>query len=267
MINVVFDNYTKGILKQVFTPVVNVVGLSASLDVGKIDCLIIGAERRKELRKMFLTNYSDDLSFDKEEEQKYWNNYLLENNTLLEHAKIGDAIRIWGCDTASSLCGYYYVVHELMNYNCAITLVKLPEWSFNTEQTKHLVDWNELPIEDWPNSLLHEYQISMSLKRAIATEWIRLKKENAPLRVSINNRLYSANDSFYDGFILSEVGNQDTKVSQLIICLMKKYRFGLGDWFFAERIQVLLKLGKLICVQESPWFYNNIIRKETLSNS
>ena len=94
-------------------------------------------------------------------------------------------------------------------------------------------------------------------------EWARqLREENAPLRASVNGRLVSVGEDFYDDLIRRHIPEGQTKIANIIGNVLGQERPGIGDVWLAERIRWMLSTGELRMVREDrEMFYSSIVER------
>lgn len=250
MLQIVFDNQERNLLKTFVSPE-SIIGIPIPLDIGTINCAPTSKIRKSLLAEMMGFHSKESTEVIESDVDNVWNRFVLEYQKLKEKAEEGISVRIWYSSAAFSLCGFYSVIHELVSKKTQLTAVKLPE----------LIDfWGEVEPEHWSTYLPLEKEITWAEQTLIAERWEMLKKENAPLRASIGGRIYSVKGSFYDYFIWQAIA-EPCRVSDLIINVIKRYKFGIGDWLIAKRIEYLIETGGICIVKKEKDFYNYIIKR------
>lgn len=239
----------------------DVIGITAALDIGDIDCPLIGDTRRELTHRILSADPWNELSEMDESIKLYWDGCVADYETLIKRAKAGEPVRIWYGSAPYSLCGFNSVLYELRDCDCRVTAVRLPVCEQTEYGIKSAIGWGEISPGDWAGYLTLETEISKPARVALAEVWEKLKRENAPVRALVNGRLHSVNIDFYDDFIRREMPNGTVKVAQLIGNVLGKHQLGIGDWFIARRIQTMIETGELRASHEDTGFYNWSIEK------
>lgn len=194
-----------------------------------------------------------------QQRNQMWEQRQQDRSRLLEAAENGEEVRIWYSSAAPwSLCGFYDVCWLLRSFDCPVTALELPQWMRREDGTvQSCLSWGELVSGDWAAFLPLEREIPKSVRQAIAMEWARLRKENAPLRAVVNGRLTSVGEDFYDPFIRARIPNGVFRAAQLICEVLGRDRLSIGDWWLAKRIKAMLDQGELITVSKGDSFYRD----------
>ncbi len=86
----------------------------------------------------------------------------------------------------------------------------------------------------------------------LAQQWERLVAENAPLRVLENGKIVSADLSYYDAAILSNVPAEETIAARVIGRTLADCR--VSDEFVFARLRALAAAGELTILQNGPTY-------------
>lgn len=170
---------------------------------------------------------------------------------LLSRAKQGETLRIWASDQPDDACGLCWLMEQLMDARLEkldAALVLLPGFCEKPGGTAVLHSgWGELSAQEWSQVAGLSQKIPAALGQAMAACWQELRAQNAPLRAVISGRLVSAPAAFYDSLILRELEAepQEFLEARLIGRLLGKYPLGLGDAFFALRLEQFIQDGIL----------------------
>jgi hypothetical protein len=241
----------------------DVIGLSFALDIGDIASSVIDASRRDLIVRMFGANPWDELHNLNDSINRYLDDCVSDLNKLMTRARAGEPVRIWYSDAPYSMCGFYETVYQLRNCECPVSAVRLPDYTIpvGEREVKPVTSWGEISPGELAYYLPLESEIPNATRKAMITEWEKLKQENAPLRVVINGRLQGVGMDFYDGFIRKEIPDGTFKVGQLIGLVLGRYQLGIGDWLIARRIEKMIESGELIVVQKNSAFYGATLKK------
>lgn len=178
-------------------------------------------------------------------------------DAILARVKEGEPLRLWYSDNPNELCGFYHLMSQVSD-NCSITAVKLP-------QTEQLADgtvvthmtWGEIEPGQFHRYLPLEEPVSPEMRRFYRNSWQNLCQENAPVRAVLNGRLTGVGADAYDYFILRELEQQPEEFMEAILIgnILGKYQLGIGDWFIAQRIEVLIQSGRCTPTTQPPVGY------------
>jgi len=129
--------------------------------------------------------------------------------------------------------------------------------------------WGEVEPGKWHNYLGLQMAAPEALINDIASHWLALQKENAPLHALINGRLQSVPESFYDDFILREIDSEKNEFheAKLIGRILGKYQLGIDDGWLALRIEEMIRAGKLSVASPAPEgepSYHRILKKKRI---
>lgn len=163
---------------------------------------------------------------------------------LLSRAKQGEPLRIWASGQPDDACGLCWLMEQLMDARLEkldAALVLLPGFCEKPGGTAVLHSgWGELSAQEWSQVAGLGQKIPAALGQAMAACW-------QELRAVVNGRLVSAPAAFYDSLILRELEAepQEFLEARLIGRLLGKYPLGLGDAFFALRLEQFIQDGIL----------------------
>lgn len=238
----------------------DVICLGFMLDIGDIKEAIT-SDYRKELIYSML--YQEQCGSDTEiqkELQQVGNEYVKELSRLKKHAEDGEHIRIWYSKSPYSICGLYFVCDYLKQYKNQICVVKLPDYRVKANVIIEYQNWGEVAAEEFSYFLKYQQELSEHEKRMYASKWLELVEENSKLRVVVNNQLISAPETFYDYIIWNSLGNRTIKQARLIGNMLGNYRIGIGDWWYAKRIEYFIEQGMIEVIEDSEKKYARTIR-------
>lgn len=170
-------------------------------------------------------------------------------------AAAGEAIRIWYSNQPDELCGFYWMMAQLIRWECLgpVYAVPLPEWETDGEGTvRRMLRWGEIAPGEWHRYSALQRFVPPALRQSCADDWRLLRKENAPLRAVLNGRLASVPETLYDGFIRREIAAEADVFheAKLIGQVIGKYGFGIGDAWIALRIEEMIRAGELEALAE-----------------
>ena len=241
-----------------------VLGLSLGLSMGDIRAPLEGDCPRKALiRDWLAANPWGEPERAAEAEQaaeEFWQGNLRD---LAELSALAgkEKVRLWVDRGPDSLCGLLFASELLEKAGGEVSAVVLPPYEERPDGTVAAWrDWGEVHPEELGRLSREERPLPPALLRAMAWEWRQLREENAPLRASVNGRLVSVGEDFYDFALMKEAARQgEAKVAALLGCALRDLP-GVGDWLLARRVRALLGAGKLRMVREEPGrFYASVV--------
>lgn len=224
----------------------NIVNIGFALDIGDISGEVDGSERREVFSKLW-----GRFCFTDEERDEFFLNQSKDMNRLIESAKSGIPIRIWKSKSPYSMCGYYYVCHLLRDIDCSISIISLPDYEekFNNKLVEYS-GWGEIEPENIHKYLHLEKTLSYIKKIYNSRSWEELIKENATLRASVNGRLLSVEEDFYDFIIERNIPDDDFSMGRLIGKILGECNLGISDSWCALRIDKMIEDKRLILVED-----------------
>lgn len=189
---------------------------------------------------------------------------------IRQRVTMGESIRIWYSNQPDEMCGLYWFMEQLNQWNAydgEVSVVKLPEWE--TDEKGNIVrkiSWGEVAPEEWYRYLALHKPVSPVFRRSCASHWQELQEKNAPLRAILNGQLVSAPENLYDDFILREIAAEGEEFQEAMIVgrVLGKYQLGIGDSWVAFRIEEMIRAGKLEAVSEITGdmpIYHRILKK------
>lgn len=241
----------------------DVICLGFALDVGDIQKPVNGEYRSKLLCDLlYQKQWGADKNM-KAELKKLGETYSEEFARLREYLGNGEPIRVRYSYAPYSLCGLMWLCSELNGSRSPISAVRLPAIAVNGDTAVTYSSWGEVE----PNGfrLFHNWErvLTAAEIRAYAQCWNRLKLENAPLRAVVNGSVTSVPANFYDFLIFKYLGDRPTTEAQLIGTILGENPLGIGDWWYARRIDKLIAQKRIKIIENSPRKYERLIAKNT----
>lgn len=242
MIEVVFSDSVKGSMTMAKKhdtnkpeKVISYVGFY--LDIGDISGAIDGIERRE-----VFSNIWGHIDFDEQESEQFFQMQCEDVEKLLSAAQKGVPIRIWKSNAPFSACGFAFVCNILRKTDCKVSVVSLPEYVIKSNGTLvSYTSWGEVSPEEFYSFLSHEKELSNIEKCVQANLWNDLKIENSPLRAIVNGKLISVPENFYDHLLINNIPEGEFVMSRLIGNILGNYPLGVGDGWFALRINKMIE--------------------------
>lgn len=269
MIDILFGDSAAGGLKcaREFSENLNnkVFCLGFMADIGDISQSMFGEYRANLLCEMlYQKQWGTDLEM--EAELKKLGSYYTKQAAGVKRAvKNGEAVRVWVSEAPYSMCGMLWLSGLLVKHKAEVYAVELARFNEkNAPQNDSFVirnSWGECEPENFANALPLARRIQQEELLANFMEWGRLRSENSPLRAVINGRVTSVPKSFYDFLIWKYLGNEPINEAMLIGKILGENQLGVGDWWYAQRIEHYIKKGKIAVIEDNEQKYARVIKK------
>ncbi|MDQ7096481.1 DUF3658 domain-containing protein [Desulfosporosinus sp. PR] len=237
----------------------DVVCIGFSLDIGDIVNEIDSKERKSEFIRVY-----GSVNFEESEIEQFFKSQREDFEKLLVTAKSGETIRVWRSNAPFSACAFAFLCDTLRNIDCKISMIFMPEyWKTSEDTIQSCTDWAELTPSQFYRFLPLEREVSNVEKRLQSRLWNDLKQENAPLRAIVNGKLISVPEDFYDHLIIKNIPDREFVMAQLMGTILGRYSLGVGDGWYALRIQKMIAENKLVIVgdKDKTHPYGKILRK------
>lgn len=178
--------------------------------------------------------------------------YCTEMERLRAYLEDGEAIRVWYSDAPYSRCGFYHFCASFQKYQNEISVVKLPEYRIRSDNSViSNKNWGEIAAEEFAYFLSYEKKLSGEEIRMYAALWGILQEDNSPLRAVVNGKLIGVAEDFYDFLIWKRITPKPIKEGKLIGNILGDDQLGVGDWWYAKRIDYFIQTGKIKIVEDS----------------
>lgn len=237
----------------------DVVCLGFMLDIGNIKEPIDSPYRKNLIYSMYAQNqYVKNPEID-QELKLTGEVYLNELLRLKEYLENGETIRVWYSDTPYSICGFYSLCQILQKYKNEIHIVKLPEYMVRKTSIISYRNWGEVSAEEFAEFLIYESVLTKEEVRMYAQLWTELTEDNSPLRAMINGKVTGVSEDFYDFLIWKRLTRKPIKEARLIGDILGCFQIGMGDWWFARRIEHFIQQDKIKVINDSENKYARVI--------
>lgn len=237
----------------------DVVCLGFMLDIGNIKEPIDSPYRKNLIYSMYAQNqYVKNPEID-QELKLTGEVYLNELLRLKEYLENGETIRVWYSDTPYSICGFYSLCQILQKYKNEIHIVKLPEYMVRKTSIISYRNWGEVSSEEFAEFLTYESVLTKEEVRMYAQLWTELTEDNSPLRAMINGKVTGVSEDFYDFLIWKRLTRKPIKEARLIGDILGCFQIGMGDWWFARRIEHFIQQDKIKVINDSENKYARVI--------
>lgn len=236
-----------------------VICLGFMLDIGDIKEEVDSQYRKDLICSLFSQEqWGKDSQMDAEI-QKAAKLYVNEMTRLKRYLENGETIRVWYSDAPYSMCGFYHLCSILEKFDNDIRTVKLPEYRVMTNSIVSYHSWGDVAAEEFAGFLTYENALSKEEVRMYSFLWSQLKEENSDLRAVVNGRVIGVPEDYYDFLIWKRLTKEPIKEARLIGDILGSYPIGIGDWWYAKRINYFIEQGKIKVVKNSEKLYARII--------
>lgn len=237
-----------------------VICLGFLLDIGNIREDVSSGYRKLLIYSMYVQEQWGKDEGPDAELMQLCDRYCMELDRLMAYLEAGEPIRVWYSDAPYSRCGFYRLCAGFSKYPNEIRVVKLPEYRVRSDHSiVSYNNWGEVSAEEFVGFLNHEKKLSKEEIRKYALLWSILQEDNSPLRAVVNGKLIGVPEDFYDFLIWKRITQEPIKEARLIGDILGYNQLGVGDWWYAKRIDYFIQTGKIKIVEDSEKKYARII--------
>ncbi|KGK91104.1 hypothetical protein DP73_05070 [Desulfosporosinus sp. HMP52] len=237
----------------------DVVYIGFNLDIGDIASEIDSEERKNEFIRVF-----GSIKIGNNQIARFFNSQREDFENLIISAKNGEPIRVWKSNTPFSACAFAFICDALRTIKCKMSIISLPDyWEVSDDTIQSCTYWAEVSPEQFYSFLPLAREITNIEKQWQSSLWNDLKAENTPLRALVNGRLISVQEDFYDHIIRKNIPDRNFVMGHLIGTILGKYQLGVGDGWYALRIEMMIAKNQLEIVADNDAShpYGKILRK------
>jgi hypothetical protein len=245
MIEIVFREAERGSLQEALGSQEKIICLPLMLDIGSLAGPLDGSDRKK-----LLAALGGPLPEDWQELRR-----------LKAFAEEGEAVRVWYSSAPYSLCGLYCVCSLLQPYRTEIHTVQLPETVVGKNYIVRYAGWYEIDPQEWFHFLPYELRLTPVQARDFARQWDDLTEDTHPLRALVNGQLIGVPEDFYDFMLEQSLGDEPASEAAVIGSTIGRCRGGIGDRFYAARIDRMIESGRFRVVREDENPYRRLIAR------
>lgn len=157
---------------------------------------------------------------------------------------------LWMGQNQHDVCGYYWLMSQLKDYQGKIFVLYLNNLPFLNE--KGSLFYPTAIHEILPKEILKAKKlarpITLSEFEVDPDEWKKLTNENAVVRILEGGKKIANKDAdFYDKDILAAVTGEWQKLNKVFSSMFSKMKIKTGDVFLSGRMRELAAAGKLEC--------------------
>lgn len=201
------------------------------------------------------------------QQRKEWWKNLLENSPYKEQIDIVDdklvvhqlikrleeeedeEVWIWMAQNQHDVCGYYWLMPQLKNFQGRVQVLYLNNLPFINEKGQIFYpSWlHEIQPKEFLKAKKLARPITVSEFEIDPDEWGKLQQENATVRILEGGKKIAAKGAdFYDEELLKNMTKDWQKANRVITNTLHRMKIKTGDVFLMWRMMELIKEGKVI---------------------
>ncbi|MBG9375076.1 DUF1835 domain-containing protein [Panacibacter sp. DH6] len=155
---------------------------------------------------------------------------------------------IWMGQNQHDVCGYYWLMSQLKNYQGRVHVLYMNNLPFINEKGGifYPVALHEIQPKEFLKAKKLARPITLSEFEVDPDEWKKLCTENGVVRIlDGGKKIVSKTADYYDKDILSAVTAEPQKLARILTTILGKMKVRTGDVFLVWRIKELVAAGKL----------------------
>ena len=155
---------------------------------------------------------------------------------------------VWVAPNQHDVCGYYWLISQLKDYQGRIYILFLNNLPFINEKGGIFYPANifEIPPKEFIKAKKLARPVTTSEFELDSDEWTRLCNENAMVRIlEGGKKIISKDVNYYDEDILKAISTESQKLQKIFHTLFGKMKVRTGDAFLAWRIREMINEGKI----------------------
>lgn len=245
MVDICFSETVAGLLNEIKDSINSkgILPLKLHLNYGLLDCDIIAEQTNREVDALRYC-YKDITDAEIQEECKE----LLEENIqgqeqLYQFFKENKNIRLWISNNANDRCGLFWLCHIAKDFTNKVSTVVCPGYTYTYPGNKPYTNscW-QLCDPEFLIRFSDEFHIlSDDEVRAYSDSFDNLVKENARLRILLDDTVIGTDEDFFDNIIIRNVKAEPQKQQTIMGKTLGKLQGGCDLIFIAERIEHLIE--------------------------
>ena len=155
---------------------------------------------------------------------------------------------IWMGQNQHDVCGYYWLISQLKEYQGRVFVLYLNNLPFINEKGNifYPTTLHEIQPKEFLKAKKLSRAVTLSEFEVDPDEWKRLSLENAMIRILEGGKKIAGQEvSFYDMDILNNLSNEFQKGNRAMAAILSKMKTKTGDVFLLWRMKHLAEEGKL----------------------
>jgi Domain of unknown function (DUF1835)/Protein of unknown function len=165
---------------------------------------------------------------------------------LNENAK--EELWIWMGQNQHDVCGYYWLVSQLKEYQGRIVVLYFNNLPFINEkgQIFYPTTLHAIQPKEFLKAKKLNRKVTLSEFEVDPDEWKKLCSENAMVRIlEGGKKIVSKAEDFYDKDVLNGLSNEWQRGNKAMQSIFSKMKIGTGDVFLLWRMKKLASEGKV----------------------
>jgi hypothetical protein len=157
-----------------------------------------------------------------------------------------DQIWIWVAPNVKDVCGYYWLISQLIPFSGRIYVLSLNNLPFIGERGNvfYPVSLSEIPAREFIKAKKLARSVSTAEFEIDPDEWLRLVSENKNLRLlEGGKKITQKEEDYYDGAILHFLQPQFQKISRTVHQFIMKSPEKINEYFLLWRLKQLIAAG------------------------
>lgn len=166
--------------------------------------------------------------------------------SLDENAK--EEVWIWMGQNQHDVCGYYWLISQLKDYQGRISVLYLNNLPFINEkgQIFYPVSLHQIQPKEFLKAKKLARKVTTSEFEVDPDEWRKLMDENGAVRIlEGGKKIVSKDADFYDKDILAGLSNDAQKGNRAMQNILSKMKIKTGDVTLLNRMKILAEEGKI----------------------
>ena len=156
---------------------------------------------------------------------------------------------VWMGQNQHDVCGYYWLMSQLKEYQGRIFVLYLNNLPFINE--KGGIFYPNYLFEIQPKEFLKAKKLARSITlsefEVDSDEWKKLCNENGVVRIlEGGKKLVSKDATYYDKDVMNAVSAEPQKLQKVLHNIFSKMKIKTGDAFLVWRMRELINEGKLV---------------------
>lgn len=155
---------------------------------------------------------------------------------------------IWMAQNAHDICGYYWLMSQLKDYQGRVQVLYLNNLPFINEKGQIFYPsyLHEIQPKEFLKAKRLARPITLSEFEVDPDEWKKHCQESAMVRfLEGGKKIIGKEVSFFDKDILAHINSEPQKLSKILTNTLSKMKVKTGDVFLVWRIRELINEGKL----------------------
>lgn len=158
------------------------------------------------------------------------------------------ALWIWMGQNGHDVCGYYWLIGQLKEYQGRVYVLYMNNLPFINEKGGIFYPnaIHDIPAKEFRKAKKLSRAVTLSEFEVDPDEWKRLSQENALVRILEGGKKIASKESdFYDGELLKAITGEWQKIPKVLMNALGKMKIKTGDVFLNGRLHQMAAEGKV----------------------